>query len=101
MRRRDRCPERPSGWPVRARPDWMCEVLSVTSAKRDLVSKPRTLHRCGVDHYWIVDGDRHTLTVYRWAADGYTIVLSASAEETVRAEPFPAIELRVGALFED
>lgn len=34
--RRERSPERPTGRPVRRRPDWACEVLSRSSAKRDL-----------------------------------------------------------------
>lgn len=37
----------------------------------------------------------------RWSADGYVVVQRAAAGETIRAEPFDAIELRVGALFGD
>ena len=41
------------------------------------------------------------LTVYRHAADGYLVALRADASETIRAEPFDAIELRVGSLLGD
>jgi Uma2 family endonuclease len=34
--RRERVPERPRGRPVRIRPDWICEVLSASTAARDL-----------------------------------------------------------------
>src|SRR4051812_20816417 len=37
--RRDNTPERPSGLPVKPRPDWICEVLSPATASRDLVTK--------------------------------------------------------------
>ena len=97
--RRDRTPDRPSGHPVRIRPDWVCEVLSPSTAAQDQVNKQRTFHRCGVDHYWIVDPERRILTVQRWRPEGYLVVLSANSSETVRAEPFDAIELRVGLLF--
>src|SRR5262245_544384 len=36
--RRERSPERPSGRPVRIRPDWVCEVLSASNADTDLVT---------------------------------------------------------------
>ena len=97
--RRDRVPARPVGRPVRIRPDWVCEVISPSTAGRDLIVKHRTLHRCQVPHYWIIDPDQRTLAVHRWHADGYIVVLRAGATETVRAEPFDAIALPVGQFF--
>jgi Uma2 family endonuclease len=99
--RRDRVPERPAEWPVRIRPDWVCEILSPKHERNDLVAKPRVLHRAEVPHYWILDPDERILLVHRWSLDGYTVVQRAAAGETVRAEPFDAIELRVGMLFGD
>jgi hypothetical protein len=37
--------------------------------------------------------------VYRLAPEGYVLVLTAGREDVVRAEPFAAIEIRVGELF--
>ena len=96
--RRDRHPASPRGYPVTALPDWICEVVSPTSRARDLKDKPRLYHRCGIPHYWILDPDLCFLTVYRWTDAGYLLVLTATAEERVRAEPFDAVELWVGAL---
>jgi Uma2 family endonuclease len=97
--RRETTPERPSGRPVRIRPDWVAEVLSTSNAGNDLVKKLRTLYRHGVPHYWIVDPVHRTLTVMRWTADGYLNAVTASEEDVVRAEPFDAIELPVAVLF--
>ncbi|MCA9705743.1 MAG: Uma2 family endonuclease [Myxococcales bacterium] len=97
--RRDRTPQRPQGWPVRVRPDWVCEILSPTTAARDVGPKLRTYHRHEVGHVWIVDPEHRTLTVYRHGADGYVVVLAAGSEETVAAEPFERIPLHVGVLF--
>lgn len=44
-----------SGPPVRTRPDWVCELLSPSNAKRDLIDKLQVLHANRVPHYWIVD----------------------------------------------
>ncbi|MCW5804205.1 MAG: Uma2 family endonuclease [Deltaproteobacteria bacterium] len=97
--RRDRVPERPVERPVRIRPDWVCEVLSPSNAKRDRIDKLNVLHANGVPHYWIADPIENTLEVHRWSERGYTVILSAQAGEIVRAEPFEAVELRVSALF--
>ena len=97
--RRERCPERPRDRPVMLRPDWVCEVLSPSNASNDLVKKLRVYHRAGVPHYWIVDPDHATLTVLRWTPEGYLTALTAGKTDSVRAEPFGEIELRVGVLF--
>ena len=97
--RRERVPERPKGRPTRVRPDWVCEVLSVSKAENDLGKKLFAYHRSGVPHYWIVDPEHETLTVYRWSSEGYVVARSAGRAEVVRAEPFEAIEVRVGDLF--
>ncbi|MGE0403312.1 MAG: Uma2 family endonuclease [Kofleriaceae bacterium] len=97
--RRDRVSERPTGRPMHARPDWVCELVSPSNEKRDRVDKFQVLHRSAVPHYWIADPIEQVLTVHRWHENGYLVVLTAKAGDTVRAEPFDAVELRVGAMF--
>ena len=99
--RREGCPERPTGMPVKQRPDWVCEVVSPAKAKEDTVRKLRLYHHVGIPNYWIVDPRDSTLTVMRWSSDGYVTLLRAERTEVVRAEPFQAIELAVGTLFGD
>jgi Uma2 family endonuclease len=82
------------------RPDWVCEVLS-TNRRNDLIKKKRVYHRHEVPHYWVIDPEDETLSVYRWAPEGYIELLAAERGETVRAEPFEAVPLRVGVLFGD
>ncbi|MCX5744891.1 MAG: Uma2 family endonuclease [Proteobacteria bacterium] len=97
--RRQRVPERPSGRPIRTRPDWVCELLSPSNARRDLVDKFQVLHASGVPHYWIVDPIEQTLVVHRWEPGGYLVILAAGGAEPVRAAPFEAVALRVAVLF--
>lgn len=97
--RRERVPERPTGRPVRVRPDWICEVLSASNANTDLVEKLALYSRSGVPHYWIVDPQNETLTVHRLVPDGYLIAMRVGKDAVVRAEPFEAVELRVCTLF--
>jgi Uma2 family endonuclease len=97
--RRDRVPQRPSGRPVRTRPDWACELLSQSNAKRDRVDKFQVLHANRVPYYWIADPIDQTLIVHRWEPAGYLVIVTAAAGDTIRAEPFDAVELPVSALF--
>lgn len=99
--RRDRVAGRPTEWPVPFRPDWVCEIVSPKHEKQDLVVKPRVLHAAEVPHYWVLDPEERILLVHRWSRDGYIVVQRAAAGETVRAEPFDAIEIKVGVLFGD
>ncbi|MBS2017650.1 MAG: Uma2 family endonuclease [Deltaproteobacteria bacterium] len=99
--RRERAAERPTGTPVKIRPDWVCEVVSPENAKNDTVKKLRLYHQVAIPHYWLVDPRDATLTVMRWSADGYVTLMRAERGEIVRAEPFDAIALEVGTLFGD
>jgi Uma2 family endonuclease len=76
-------------------------VLSPSNASHDTVKKLRLYHLAEIPHYWIVDPREKTLTVMRWSDVGYTTVLAAESGEVVRAEPFDATELDVGAIFGD
>jgi Uma2 family endonuclease len=99
--RRDRTAERPTGWPVKLRPDWVCEIVSPNHERQDLVVKPRALHAAEVPHYWALHPEERMLLVHRWAGAGYMVVLTATTGDHVRAEPFDAIELDVAELFGD
>lgn len=87
--------------PLTVLPDWICEILSPSSASNDTIKKMRLYHQSKVPHYWLVDPIGETLSVYRWTPDGYLNVLIAERGERVRAEPFAAIELPLAAFFGD
>lgn len=99
--RRETSPARPTGAPVRIRPDWFCEIVSPSNANVDTVRKLRRYHEAAIPYYWIVDPRDETLTVFRWAEPGYLAVLRAERGETVHAEPFGELALPVGTLFGD
>ena len=96
--RREHLPAPPRERPVSVRPDWICEIVSESNRVTDTVTKLRRYHQAGVPHYWLIDQIDRTLTVHRHAPDGYLVVLRAAEDETVRAEPFDALELEVRVL---
>ncbi|WP_437514444.1 Uma2 family endonuclease [Sorangium sp. So ce1099] len=82
-------------------PDWICEVLSPTTAHIDMGDKRLGYHRAGVAHYWMADPHNGTLAVLRWTAEGYLIELVAGRGDRVRAAPFDAVEIEIDELFGD
>jgi Uma2 family endonuclease len=82
-------------------PDWVCEVLSPGTEASDRARKLPIYARAEVAHVWLVDPLQRTLEVLRRQGHEWLIVLVATGEERVRAEPFDAIELELGVLWAD
>ena len=100
--RRERMPNRPAGYPITLRPDWVCEVMWDGDARRrDAIHKRRIYADHGVPFYWLVDTERETLTVLALTERGYVEQLTAARADRVRAVPFDLIGLQVGVLFGD
>jgi Uma2 family endonuclease len=97
--RRERCPQRPKGRPITLRPDWICEILSPTNEETDRVDKLQSYFQAGVPHYWLANPVERVLEVYRRTELAYALVLTAKSGQTIRAEPFDAVELNVDELF--
>ncbi|MBI5479869.1 MAG: Uma2 family endonuclease [Deltaproteobacteria bacterium] len=97
--RRENLPERPRGRPITVRPDWICEILSPSNEDTDRVDKLQSYFQAGVPHYWLANPIEKVLEVYRRTDVAYALVLTAKSGQTVRAEPFDAVELRVDELF--
>jgi Uma2 family endonuclease len=97
--RRDRHPTIPARErPLRVVPEWVCEVLSASNRSHDVVTKVRFYAEARIAHYWMLDPEGRSLTVYRWTDRGYLLALAATADDLVRAEPFDAIEVKVATL---
>lgn len=80
-------------------PDWICEVLSPSTARFDRIKKLGVYAREGVGHAWLVDPALETLEVFRLHEGRWLLVLSAGGTDTVRAEPFDAVEIDLAGLW--
>ncbi len=97
--RRERMPEIPNVAALTLAPDWVCEVLSDRTESIDRGRKMRIWRREGVGHVWLVSPDHQTLEVYRLENGRYSFLDTWEGDATVRAEPFEAVELALGALW--
>jgi Uma2 family endonuclease len=80
-------------------PDWVCEVLSSSTRRTDRVVKMPIYRRERVQHVWLIDPEAKTLEVFRLDGDSYRLIDTFAEDARVRAEPFDAIELELGALW--
>lgn len=74
-------------------PDWVCEVLSPSTASFDRVKKMRVFAREGVGHAWLVDPLARTLEVYEQGGGRWVLVSAHEGTETVRVPPFGELDL--------
>lgn len=97
--RRERLPRPPPGAAIKVAPDWVCEILSDSTRRHDLIVKMPMYFRHEVAHAWLVDPEARTLQVYRRVTDGWLLATTAAGDDVVRAEPFEAVELDLALLW--
>ena len=74
-------------------PDWVCEVISPSTARIDRSRKMRIYARAGIAWHWIVDPLLQTVEVYT-LRDGHWVVLrTLGGDGPARIEPFEALEV--------
>jgi hypothetical protein len=97
--RRERLPTVPAVPYSTIAPDWVCEVLSPSTEALDRGKKLRSYAREGVAHAWLVNPMLRTLEVLSLASGTFTLAESHEGNVNIRAVPFDAIELDLGALW--
>lgn len=85
--------------PITVVPDWVCEVLSPSTAARDKVQRRSLYAARGIPHYWIVDVDARTLEAFELQDGRWVLAGSYDEHAAVAIPPFEAIELEVGRSF--
>jgi Uma2 family endonuclease len=100
--RRERLPRYPDAAFFTLAPDWACEIVSPSSERRDRIQKMALYAREQVRHLWLLSPTARTLEVYHWEpGPRWSRVAAHAGDEHVRAAPFEAIELELGALWPD
>jgi Uma2 family endonuclease len=96
--RRERLPSVPADRAMRLAPDWLCEVLSPSTARLERLQKLPVYAAAGVEHVWLVDPLARTVEVYRRQGETWLLVTIADGAQTeARLEPFEAVVLDLTA----
>ena len=80
-------------------PDWICEILSQSTARKDRILKMPAYARHGVEHAWLLDPVLKTLEVYRQQSGLWTLIGAFSKNDRVSAAPFEDVEIELALLW--
>ena len=97
--RREGMPQYPDTAYVTLAPDWVCEVLSASTRKVDLLEKRPLYAREGVGHLWLVEPTDRTLEAFELHDGQWLLIASAKDDEAVSIRPFDAITFNLGDLW--
>ena len=97
--RRQRMPEYPDTPWFELTPDWICEVLSQSTAQTDRSVKMPLYAEHGVNHLWLVDPNLKTLEGYKLRDGMWLLLATLRDHDPVRLAPFDAIEFPLSVLW--
>jgi Uma2 family endonuclease len=97
--RRARVATFPEDRPIRIVPDWICEILSPSNKRYDIVTKANLYLRFELPFYWTVDPEERVLQAFRWSGGSWLVLGAWSDGHKARIPPFDAVELDVTRLF--
>lgn len=97
--RKERMPRIPEGHRFEVVPDWVCEILSPSTASKDREVKMPIYAHYGVGCAWLVDPVGKTLEAYGLDNGDWRLLAEASGNDAIKAAPFDALELDLSNLW--
>lgn len=99
--RRERMATLPESAWFELAPDWLCEILSLSTARIDRSEKLPVYARWQVRHVWLIDPDLRTLEAYENADGRWLLLATLKDDEVVNLSPFDAISFPLSGLWAD
>lgn len=99
--RRERMPRLPDTAYFELPPDWVCEVLSPSTANKDRALKMPLYAQFGVKHIWLVDPVLRTLEAYENTQGKWLLLQVLENDNAVSLPPFDAISFNLASLWAD
>jgi Uma2 family endonuclease len=90
---RERLPRMPSDQRFEVVPDWVCEILSPTTASTDRELKMRVYARHGVPYAWLVDPTAQRVEAFTLADGDWQRLATVSGATSIRAAPFSDVDI--------
>lgn len=97
--RRERMPALPEATAFELAPDWVCEVLSPSTASTDRAVKVPIYAREKIGDVWLVDPVLQTLEALRLDGPSYRIAGVWRGDAVVQCAPFEALSIRLADLW--
>ena len=80
-------------------PDWVCEILSPSTARLDRGPKRRVYAEAGIPYLWLLDLADGVLETFALTAGQWLLTGTVARGETVAAPPFDAVPFPLDDLF--
>lgn len=97
--RRERMPALPHDHRFEIVPDWVCEILSPSTARKDRALKLPLYARFTVPHVWLVDPLARTLEAFELRAGQWSLAGVFQENDTVAAPPFAVAPFNLAVLW--
>jgi Uma2 family endonuclease len=97
--RRQRMPNLPEDHRFEVVPDWVCEILSPSTATKDRIRKLPLYAEYKAAHAWLVDPLARTLEAYSLREEGWLLVAALKDDDPVCVPPFDAISFSLADLW--
>lgn len=99
--RREKMPRLPDTAWFETAPDWVCEILSPSTARDDRTEKMPLYARMGVSHLWLVDPILKTVEACENQQGRWLLLQTQANDAQVAIPPFEAVEWNLGVLWAD
>ena len=97
--KRPKMPEIPRGHRFEVVPDWVCEILSPSTASKDREIKMPLYASYGVSHAWLVDPIAKTLEAFELQLSKWSKLGEFKDNDKVSIPPFDAITIELSDLW--
>lgn len=97
--RRERLTSLPETVYIEVAPDWICELLSASTERRDRNVKMRIYAEAGVSHFWLIDPRLQILEAFELAEGRWLKIGAWNSDDEVRAAPFDAVAISLADLW--
>jgi Uma2 family endonuclease len=97
--RRSRMPRVPRDHRFEQVPDWVCEILSPSTASKDRDIKMPLYAHYGVAHAWLIDPVVRTLEAYALRDGAWVGIGRFADDDQVSVAPFEAVTIELAGLW--
>ena len=97
--RRERLPRLPDTAYLETVPDWLCEILSPSTARLDRGPKRRVYAEAGVKHLWLLDPTAGELEAFELTGFRWLLLATVQRGGLVEVSPFHAAPFPLDDLF--
>lgn len=80
-------------------PDWVCEILSASTEKRDRTLKSQIYGEAGIPHMWLIDPRLQVLEAFELLNSRWSKIGNWNSDDDVRAAPFDALSFSLADLW--